>query len=163
VPAQNRAGHVMPSNLFHSLGRRTAVSGTAERRLVRGRGRVRHVNMNSTGTSLFQLSYGANVPAYHRYGIGLDSIRCQKPHRVRAFPRFLPRRLSGVPQRPPGPPSPIGHRGDTPAELPDPATPFLDRASRRRSSRVRTLRQVSESLRPLRPQVLHNGRRRRER
>jgi len=35
VPAQNRAGHVIPSNLFHSLGRRTAgFEKLLKRRLV---------------------------------------------------------------------------------------------------------------------------------
>ena len=50
VPAQNRAWHVIPSNLFHSLGRRTAgFQELLKRRLVEA-GRVRHVSMNFTGT-----------------------------------------------------------------------------------------------------------------
>jgi hypothetical protein len=118
VPAQNRAGHVIPSKLFHSLGWRTAsFQELLKRRLVEAGARSprKHEFHGNTLLTSFEVwSERRNLP---RHRVGFDSIRCQPAFERKHFRPSLPR-PSGVPRR--AQPS-LADRAsfDRPAELPD--------------------------------------------
>src|ERR1044071_5603288 len=94
VPAQNRAGHVIPSNLFHSLGRRTAgFEKLLKRRLVEARARSPRKHEFHGYTLLTHLTCGADVATYHATSLA------QEAHQP--IPQVLPGRQASSHRRVP--------------------------------------------------------------